>query len=132
MQEQPELVGARLGAGRAIGSKVRLPRLDVVLRRAAPAINVFVEHASVSGRQTRDDEAGVCSIGPSLNAGDDPLDPAPARGAVVELRVTAHLARMWGGGVARDRAGFQALAMTAQGRGRRDAEDEVDPVGAAP
>src|SRR5215203_7166348 len=56
----------------------------------------------------------------------------PARGAVVELRVTTHLARMRGGDVARHRAGFQDLAMTAQGRGRRDAEDEVDPVGATP
>src|SRR3954451_20912730 len=62
------------GETQSIGSQVRLPRLDVVLRRAAPAIHVFIEHARVSGRQTRDDEAGVCSIGPSLNAGDDALD----------------------------------------------------------
>src|SRR3954469_25033797 len=113
MQKQPELVGARLGAGRAIGSKVRLPGFDVVLRRAAPAINVFVEHASVSGRQARDDEAGVCSVGAGLDARDDALDPAPARGAVVELRITAHLARMWGGDEARQRARFQALDMPA-------------------
>src|SRR3954469_20759038 len=101
MQKQPELVGARLGAGRAIGGKVRLPRLDVVLRRAAPAINVFVEHASVSGRQARDDEAGVCFVGPRLNARDDALAPAPAGGGVVELRVTAPFARLWGGDEAR-------------------------------
>src|SRR4051794_17600577 len=65
---------------------------------------------------------------------DDALTPAPARGAVVELRVrvAAHLARLWGSGVARQRAGFQALDMPAQGRGRRDAEDEVDPLGATP
>jgi len=37
-----------------------------------------------------------------------------------------------GGGVARHRAGLQALDMPAQGRGRRDPEDEVDPVGATP
>src|SRR4051795_4236288 len=111
MQKQPELVGAGLGAGRAIGGKVRLPRLDVVLRRAAPAINVFVEHASVSGRQARDDEAGGCPVGAGLDARDDALDPAPARGAVVELRVTARLARVWGGDIARHRAGFQALDM---------------------
>src|SRR4051794_40588323 len=121
MQEEAELVGAGLGAGRAIGGEVRLPRLDVVLRRAAPAINVFVEHASVSGRQARDDEAGVCSVGAGLDARDDALDPAPARGAVVELRITAYLARVRGGDVARHRAGFQALDMPAQGRGRRDA-----------
>src|SRR3954451_24980021 len=111
MQKQPELVGGCFGAGRAIGSQVRLPRLDVIFRRAAPAINVFVEHASVSGRQARDDEAGVCSVGPGLDARDDALDPAPAGGAVVELRITAHLARLWGGDEARQRAGFQALDM---------------------
>ena len=72
------------------------------------------------------------SVGAGLNARDDALDPAPARGAVVELRVTAHLARMWGGDGARHRAGFQAFDMTAQGRRRRDAKDEVDPVGATP
>src|SRR3954469_8675495 len=90
------------------------------------------KHARVSGRQARDDEAGVCSVGPGLNAGDDALDPAPARGAVVELHVAAHLARLWGGDEARQRAGFQALDMPTQGRGRRNPEDEVDPVGATP
>src|SRR5215211_6866375 len=111
MQKQPELVGGGLRAGGPIGGKMRLPRFDVVLRRAAPAINVFIEHARASGWQARDDEAGVCSIGPGLDATDDPLDPAPAGGAVVELRVTAHLACLRGGGEARQRAGFQALDM---------------------
>src|SRR4051794_28354080 len=64
MQKQPELVGSGLGAGGPIGSQVRLPRLDVVLRRAAPAIHVLIEHTRVSARQARDNEAGVCSIGP--------------------------------------------------------------------
>src|SRR3954449_10871897 len=63
---------------------------------------------------------------------DDALNPAPAGGAVVELRVTARLARLWGGDIARQRAGFQALDMPPQGRGRRNAEDEVNPVGATP
>src|ERR1044072_8179604 len=86
MQKQAELVGARLGAGRAIGRKVRLPGFDVVLCFATSAINLFVEHTSVSGRQARDDEAGVCPLGTRLDAGDDPLDPAPARSTVVKLR----------------------------------------------
>src|SRR4051812_13790181 len=132
MQKQPELVGGGLRAGGPIGGKVRLPRLDVVLRLAAPALDVLIKDTRVSGRQARDDEAGVCSVGAGLNASDDALDPAPAGGAVVELRVAAHLARVRGGGVARQRAGFQALDMPAQGRGRRNAEDEVDPVGATP
>src|SRR3954466_10885913 len=57
----------------------------VIFRRAAPAIHVFVEHARASGGQARDDEAGVCSSGAGLDARDDPLDPVPARGGVVEL-----------------------------------------------
>src|SRR3954469_20360733 len=109
MQEEAELVGAGFGAGRAIGSKVRLPGFDVVLRRAASAIDLFIEHTSVSGRQARDDEAGVGPLGPGLNAGDDALDPAPARGSVVELRVTAHLAVLRSRGVAHHRAGLQGL-----------------------
>src|SRR4051812_3844145 len=113
MQKQPELVGAGLGARGPIGGKVRLPRLDVIFRGAAPAIDLVIERTSVSGRQARDDEAGVCSVGAGLNAGDDALDPAPAGGAVVELRITAHLARMWGGDEARQRARFQALDMPA-------------------
>ena len=36
MQKQPELVRGGFRAGGPIGGKVRLPRLDVVLRRAAP------------------------------------------------------------------------------------------------
>src|SRR4051794_17244433 len=99
---------------------------------AASAVDILIKHPRPSARQARDDEARVCPIVPGLDASDDALDPAPARGAVVELRVTAHLARMWGGDGARHRAGFQALDMTAQGRGRRDAEDEVDPAGATP
>src|SRR3954462_13840463 len=122
----------RSWAGRAIGGKVRLPRLDVVLRRAAPAVELFIKHTRVACGQARDDEAGVCSVGAGLDARDDALDPAPAGGAVVELRVTARLARLRGGDIARHRAGFQALDMPAQGRGRRNAEDEVNPVGATP
>src|SRR3954451_19483726 len=132
MQKEAELVGGGLRAGGPIGSQVRLPRLDVVLRRAAPAIHLFIEYARGSGWPARDDEAGFCPVGPGLDAGDDPLDPAPAGGAVVELRITAHLARLWGGDEARQRAGFQALDMPPQGRGRRNPEDEVDPVGATP
>src|SRR5215212_9367283 len=132
MQEEAELVRGGFSAGGPIGGKVRLPRLDVIFRGAAPAIDVVIERTSVSGRQVRDDEAGVCPVGAGLDARDDALDPAPAGGAGVELRVTARLARVRGGDIARHRAGFQALDMPAQGRGRRNAEDEVNPVGATP
>src|SRR3954466_10482067 len=120
------LVGGCLSAGGPIGSKVRLPGFDVVLRLAAPAIDLFIKDTSVSGRQARDDEAGVGSVGAGLNAGDDPLDPAPAGGAVVELFEAPHLAVLRSRGGARHRAGLQGLNMPAQGRGRRNTEDEVD------
>lgn len=43
MQEQPELVGRPSCAGGAVGGEMRLPRLDVVLGNAAPAVDILVE-----------------------------------------------------------------------------------------
>ena len=43
MQEQPELVCCRPGAGRAVGRQMGLPGFDVVLGRAAPAVDFLVE-----------------------------------------------------------------------------------------
>src|SRR5215210_5249433 len=111
MQEEAELVGARLGAGRAISGEVRLPRLDVVLRRAAPAENVLVERLGLAACQAGDDEPGVGSLISDLNARDDPLDPAPARGSIVKLFEAPHLAVLRSRGVARHRAGLQGLNM---------------------
>src|SRR3954468_5678678 len=99
MQKQPELVRGGFRAGGPIGGKVRLPRLDVIFRGAAPAIDLFIERTSVSGRPVRDGEAGGRPVGAGPAARDDPLDPAPAGGAVVELRVTARLARVRGGDI---------------------------------
>src|SRR3954469_13524994 len=107
--------------GLALSGRQGLP-LDVVLRGAAPAVELFIKHTRVACGQARDDEAGGCSVGAGLDARDSAPDPAPAGGAVVELRVTARLARVRGGDIARHRAGFQALDMPAQGRGRRNAE----------
>ena len=45
MQEQAELIGGRLAAGRAVGGEMGLPGFDVIFRAAAPAINVLVEIA---------------------------------------------------------------------------------------
>ena len=56
---------------------------------AAPAIDVFVEAAVVAAFQIGDDEA---RSGPLLAPGDDPLDAAPALGAVIQE--TADRARM--------------------------------------
>ena len=68
----------------------------------------------------------------ALDAGDDALNPAPTGGAVAELLEAPDLARLHRGFEARRRAGLQVGDVLAQGRGGRQAEDEVDIVGAAP
>ena len=85
MEEEAELIGGRLRAGRAIRRQMRLPRLDMVFGLAAPAIEVFVKRAGVAPFQIGDDEACVGSLGADFDAGDYPLDPAPALRAVEEL-----------------------------------------------
>src|SRR5471032_243219 len=109
---------------------MRLPRLDVIFGLAAPAINVLVERARIALLEIGDDEACVGAFGANFDAGDDPLDAAPARGSVVELAEAARLALFRRGLVARFHAGFEVADVAAQGRGRRDAEDIIEPVGA--
>ena len=82
--------------------------------------------------QIGDDEARVGAFRAGFDARDDPLDAAPARGAVEELLEAAHLAVLRRGLEARLRAGLEALDMPAQGRGRRDAEDVIETVGPTP
>src|SRR6478672_9651622 len=88
MQEQPKLVGCRPGAGRAIRRQMGLPGLDMVFDLAAPAIEILVEPASVAFAQIGDDEAGVRSFRARFDAGDDPLDPAPALRAIEKFLET--------------------------------------------
>src|SRR5450631_3866256 len=109
---------------------MRLPRLDVIFGLAAPAINVLVERARIALLEIGDDEACVGAFGANFDAGDDPLDAAPARGSVVELAEAARLALFRRGLVARFHAGFEVADVAAKGRGRRDAEDIIEPVGA--
>ena len=130
VQEQPQLVGACLGARRAIGRQVGLPGFDVVLGLTAPAVDILVEPTGVALLQIGDDEARVRTLRADLDAGDDALDAAPTRGPVVKLLEPARLAVLRRGLVERLRRRFQALDMPAQRRGRRDAEDIVEPVGA--
>src|SRR5664279_3746563 len=104
---------------------MRLPRLDVIFGLAAPAIAIFVKHAGVALLQIGDDEARVGALCARLDARDNPLDPAPARGPVVKLLETARLPVLRRGLVKRFCCGLQALDMLAQGRGRRDAEDVI-------
>src|SRR5208282_6216408 len=68
-----------------------------------------------------------------FDACDDPLDPAPAFGPIEELLEAAELAVLLRRGLeARLRAGLEALDMSAQCRGRRDAQDVIETVGPAP
>ena len=62
----------------------------MVFGLATPAIDLFIEHASVSLVQVGDNEARVGPFGASLDAGDDALDAAPAFGAVEELLEAAY------------------------------------------
>src|SRR6202453_363179 len=107
-----------------------LPGFDVVLGLAAAAVHIFIEPAGVALFQIGDDEARVRPLRADLDAGDDALDAAPTRRPIVELLETARLAALGRGLVERPRRSFQALDMPAQRRGRRDAEDIVEPVGA--
>ena len=112
---------------------MRLPGLDVVFGVAASAVEVFVERAGVALLQVGDDEAAVGSFHADFAASDDPFDPAPTLGGVIELLETPQLAALRGGGLEpRLRAGFETLDIATQGRGRRDAEDIVDAVRPTP
>src|SRR5208283_2822703 len=105
---------------------------DVVFGLAASAVAVFVQRASIALLQVGDDEAGVGSFLADFDASDDPLDAAPTLRAIEELLETTKLAVPGRGLEPRLRAGFEIGDMTTQRRGRRDAEDVVEAVGATP
>src|SRR5436189_5425293 len=100
---------------------MRLPRFDMIFRLAAPAVVILVEPAGVALFEIGDDEARVRPLRAGLDARDDPLDPAPAGGAVVKLLVTARFAILRRSLVAGFRAGLEPRDMLAQCRARRDA-----------
>src|SRR5450755_4716139 len=101
---------------------MRLPGFDVIFRLAAPAITILVEPAGVALHQIGDDEARVGPLRAGLEAGDNALDAAPARGPVVKLFVTARLAILRRGFVAGFHAGLEiacgvAMSWSAPRRG---------------
>lgn len=73
---------------------MRLPRLDVVLGSAAPAVDILVERLGLATCKVGDDEAGVGTLGADLDPRDDALDAAPAGGAVKEFLEPADLVRL--------------------------------------
>src|SRR5215212_5583274 len=97
----------------------------------APAVAPLVEGARRAIAEVGGNEAGVGPLGAGLDPGDDPLDPAPAAGAVVELLVAAQLVGPGHGDAPGGGALLQRHDMVAQRRGRGDAEDEIQTLGAA-
>lgn len=119
--QEPELVGRRSCAGCAVGGEMRLPGLDVVLGRSAPAVEILVERLGFPACKIGDDEAGVSTLGADLDAGDDAFHAAPAGGPVNKLLEPADLVRFRRRLKTRQRAGFQIRDMLAQRRGGRRA-----------
>ena len=53
---------------------MRLPGLDVVLGRAAPAVDILVERPGLSTGEVGDNEASVGALIAYLDTGDDALN----------------------------------------------------------
>lgn len=70
MKKQPELIGLPAMAGRAVGFGVEFVFLDQILHFTTGTVNLFVKMLAASA-QVGDDEAHVCSLSGSLNAGND-------------------------------------------------------------
>ena len=104
----------------------------MVFRLTAPTIDLLVKPAGRALFEIGDDKAGVSALVADFDAGDDPLDPAPAFGTVVEGLEAARLAITWCSVEARFGAGFEIGDMAAQRRCRRDTQDEVVPARPAP
>src|SRR5689334_14678687 len=109
-----------------------LPCLDVVLGPTARAVEPLVEVLGAATFQTGDDEPGIGSLEPGLDAGDDALDPAPALGGIVELPEAPHLAAPGRRLEARGGALLQRCDMTAECGVGGQAEDPIHPVLPAP
>ena len=91
MDQEPELIGGRLGARRSVGGEVQLVRLDRILGLAATAVEDLVEPARGAG-EVGDDEAAVAAERRCLDTGDDPaLLALPALGGVAQVTEAADL-----------------------------------------
>src|SRR5438874_7339433 len=65
VKKEAELVGRRLMAGGAVGGEMVLPRLDVVLRLAARAVEPLIEVLGAATLQVGDDKAGIGPAAPA-------------------------------------------------------------------
>src|SRR5580692_6569853 len=116
----------------AVGSEMVLPCLDVVLGLTARAIEPLVEVLGAAAFQAGDDEPGIGSLEPGLDAGDDALDPAPALRGIVELPEAPHLAAPGRRLEARSGAVLQRCDMAGERRVWSEANDPIHSVRPAP
>src|SRR5438552_17814719 len=119
-------------AGGAVGGEMVLPRLDVVLRLTARAIEPLIELLGAAALQVGDDKAGIGSLGAGLDPRDDALDAAPAAGGIVELRKAPHLAARRCRRQAFSSGFLQRLDMALQRRIGGQPQHPIDPVVSAP
>src|SRR5207248_109332 len=109
-----------------------LPCLDVVLGLTARAVEPLVKVLGAAAFETGDDEPGIGSLNPDLDAGDDALHSAPALGGIVELREAPRRAAPGRRLEARGGALLQRCDMAAQCCIWGQAEDPIHPVLPAP
>ena len=102
----------------------------MVLRLAAPAVEVLVQRAAVAVAEVGDDEAAVGAVAAGLDAGDDAADPAPGLGGVEEVLEATDLAAARRGLEAR--RFLEAGEMPVERAGRGEAEDVVEALRLAP
>lgn len=119
IQERPQLVARGSGARCSVCGEMGSPRLDVVFCLAPPTIDLFIEPAGRAFLEIGDDKARVSALISNFDAGNDPLDAAPAFGTIVEGLEPAHFVRARSteerGIEARCGAGFQVGDMAAEG-----------------
>ena len=88
MQDQAELVGARIAARSAIGSELGLVQLDEVLHLATGAVDSLVEIFSATVERG-DDVSDIETFLGRFDACHEPALALPAFGAVAKLGKTA-------------------------------------------
>src|SRR5260370_37164560 len=77
VKEEAELVGGGLMAGGAVGGEMVLPRLDVVLRLTARAVEPLIELLGAAALEVGDDKAGIVSLAALLDPPHARLAPPP-------------------------------------------------------
>ena len=74
MKEEAKLVGRSLMAGGAVGGEMVLPRLDMVFRLTARAVEPLIERLGATALQVGDDKASIGSLGAGLDPRDNALE----------------------------------------------------------